>query len=125
MKDARLCAVCGNATRRFLFRDETLGIPICSSKCEYEYLQNLTPEMAEQMRVVSYLDEKIEESKKLNRIFWGASGVALVPIILGIFLANVTFFMIGAVTVSIATLFTRYLEDQMDKLVRFRKRILI
>jgi len=125
MRKARPCAVCGEITMRFLFRDEILGIPLCSKKCEYEYLKKLTPDVKEQMIIVRYLDKKIEETKKRNKIGWVASGFGLILIIIGFLRADAILFIVGNVTVIFATLLTRHFEDKIGKLTKERKRIVI
>lgn len=112
-------------TNKFLFKDKMLGIPLCSSKCEYQYLQNLTPDRKEQMDVVRALDELIEKNKKSNRMLWLIAGAGLVPIIIGIWQDSVVLFLIGVVVVSIATPLTRHFEEKIERLKKQRKRIVI
>jgi uncharacterized membrane protein YjjP (DUF1212 family) len=112
-------------TNKFLFKDKMLGISLCSSKCEYQYFQNLTPDRKEQMDVVRALDELIEKNKKSNRMLWLIAGAGLVPIIIGIWQDSVVLFLIGAVVVSIATPMTRHFEEKTEQLKKQRKRIVI
>ncbi|HVP93416.1 MAG TPA: hypothetical protein VMS94_06735 [Acidobacteriota bacterium] len=125
MKELKPCVICGEMTNKFLFKDKTLGIPLCSSKCEYQYLQNLTPDRKEQMNVVRVLDQLIEENKKLNKTIWGIAGVGLIPIFIGVRLANPTIFLIGVAVVSIAALMTRHFDERIEELTKQRKRIAI
>ena len=112
-------------TNKFLFKDKMLGISLCSSKCEYQYLQNLTPDRKEQMNVVRALDKLIEKNKKSNRMLWLIAGSGLVPIIIGIWLVNLVIFLIGVVIVSISAPLTRHFEDMIQQLKKQRKRIVI
>ena len=125
MKEPRSCAICEKITTRFLFGDEMLGIPICSKKCEYEYLENLTYEDKEQISVVHHLDGKIAETKKRNKMGWGLSGFGAVLVIIGFVIADALIFLGGSVIVVFGTLSTRHFEDKIDKLTRLRKRIAV
>ncbi|MDH5793620.1 MAG: hypothetical protein OEZ18_03530 [Candidatus Bathyarchaeota archaeon] len=77
------------------------------------------------MKIVRYLDEKIEEIKKRNKIGWVISGFGLVLIVVGFLIANATSFIVGNLIVIFGTLSTRHFEDKIDKLTRLRKRIVI
>jgi endogenous inhibitor of DNA gyrase (YacG/DUF329 family) len=125
MKKPRSCAICEKMTTRFLFEDEMLAIPICSKKCEHEYLENLTYEDKEQISVVRYLDGKIAGTKTRNKMGWGLSGFGAVLIIIGFVIADALIFIGGNVIVAFGTLSTRYFEDKIDKLTRLRKRIVV
>jgi hypothetical protein len=125
MRKSKPCIICGKMTDKLLFKDKMLGISLCSRKCEYRYLQNLTPNMKEQIDVVRVLDELIEKSKKFNRTMWGIAGVGLIPILIGILLANPVVFLIGVAVVSVAALMTRDFDDRIEKLIKQRKRIMI
>ena len=125
MRKAKSCAVCGKITHRFLFKDKMLGVPICSRKCEYEYLKNLTPDIKEQMNMVRYLDEKIKEIKKHNKVGWVISGFGLVLIVVGFLIPDTMLFFVGNFIVIFGALSTRHFEDKIDKLTRLRKRIVI
>jgi hypothetical protein len=125
MNKSKPCIICGKMTDNLLFKDRILGISLCSRKCEYRYFQNLTPNMKEQIDVVRVLDELIEKSKKFNKTMWGIAGVGLIPILIGIWLANPVIFLIGVVVVSVAALMTRDFDERIQKLIKQRKRILI
>jgi hypothetical protein len=125
MPKAIPCVVCGKMTTKLLFRDKTLGVPVCSRNCEYQYLRKLTPDRKEQINMVRFLDETIEENKKYNRILWGVSGCGLVPIFVGIWLANAMLFLIGASVAAISALSTRHFEEKIDELMEERMRIVI
>lgn len=119
------CAVCGKLSRHFLFRDGTLGISICSKKCEYEYLKNLPPSATEHKVVVSYLDNRIREYGKRNKIGWVVSGVGALLFLLGFLIPDVNTFIAGNITVVIGALATRHFEDTAKKLTVQRKRLKI
>jgi hypothetical protein len=125
MKKSKPCVICGKMTGKLLFKDRMLGISLCSRKCEYQYFQNLTPNMKEQIDVVRVLDELIEKSKKFNKTMWGIAGVGLIPVLIGIWLANPWVFLIGVVVVSVAALMTRDFDERIQKLIKQRKRIVI
>ncbi len=125
MKKARPCSVCERITARLLFKDKVLDIPICSKKCEYDYLESLAPDDKAQMDVIRRLDEKIAENKKRKRIGWWASGFGVVLIGGGFVIASVTLFIVGNAIVVFGTLSTRHFEYKIDKLTRLRKRIAI
>jgi len=119
------CAQCGRPTGKALFGDDTFGIPVCSKKCEYEYLKRLTPNMKEQMFVVQLLDKKIEASRRIDRMLWWTAGASTVAIVVSFVVQNAILLIAAGFTVSVATLLTRYFEDRVQKMLRTRKRILI
>jgi hypothetical protein len=119
------CAACGNPSKGFLFKDKGLGIPICSRKCEYEYLKNLSPSATEHTVVVQYLDNKIRKYKKRNKIGWGLSGAGALLLLLGFLIPDVTTFIGGAITAFLSALTTRHFEDTVRKLTLKRKRLAI
>jgi hypothetical protein len=125
MRKSKPCVICGKMTDKLLFKDKMLGVSLCSRKCEYRYLQNLTPNMKEQIDVVRVLDELIEKSKKFNKTMWGIAAVGLIPILIGFLLANLWVFLIGVAVVSVAALMTRDFDDRIEKLIKQRKRIVI
>jgi len=112
-------------TSKFLFKDKMLGISLCSSKCEYQYIQNLTPDKKEQMDVVRVLDELIGRDKKFNKMMWEIAGVGLLPILIGIWLTNPVIFLIGVAIVTITMLMTRHYDERIEQLMKQRKRIVI
>jgi len=123
MANERPCAVCETMTSKFLFKDKALGIPICSRKCEYEYVDSLTSEDREQPIVLRYLDRKIDAARRINRLGWGVSGVGIVLIIFAFIIADPLSFIVGNVLVICGTLSTRYIEGRIFKLAKLRKRI--
>jgi hypothetical protein len=123
MANGRPCAVCETMTSKFLFKDKALGIPICSRKCQYEYVDSLTSEDREQPIVLRYVDRKIDATRRINRLCWGISGVGIVLIVFAFVIADPLSFIAGNVLVISGTLSTRYLEDRIFKLTKLRKRI--
>lgn len=119
------CTVCGRLSRNLLFKSETLDIPICSRKCEHEYLKNLSPGGAEHSDVVRYLDHRITQYRKRNRIGWGFCGVGVVLLLLGFLIPDVGAFITGNIIVAVGTLATRHYEDTIKKTVIQRKRLAI
>jgi len=119
------CAACGNPSKSFLFKDKELGIPICSRKCEYDYLKNLSPGATEHTMVVQYLDSKIKKYKNRNKIGWGLSGAGVLLLLLGFLIPDVSTFIAGGVTAFLSALTTRHFEDTVRKLTIKRKRLAI
>jgi hypothetical protein len=125
MRKAKPCAMCGKITSHLLFKDKILGIPVCSKKCEYQYINNLSPDMKQQIDVIRYLDEKIEETKKSNRIVWMICGLGAVVIVISLVAVNAIVFFAANAMIVVGALLTRYFEDKIQKLTKLRKRILI
>jgi len=125
MAKRMLCAACGNPSKSFLFKDKQLGIPICSRKCEYEYLKNLSSGAAEHAMVVQYLDGKIKNYKKRNRIGWALSGTGVLLLLLGFLVPDMILFIAGVIVASLSALTTRHFEDTIRKLTIKRKRLAI
>jgi len=119
------CAACGNPSKSFLFKNKELGIPICSRKCEHDYLKNLSAGATEHTMVVQYLDSKIKKYRKCNKIGWGLSGAGVLLLLLGFLIPDVGTFIAGGVTVFLSALTTRHFEDTMRKLIITRKRLAI
>lgn len=119
------CAVCGSATKNFLFKDRKLGIHVCSKKCEYEYLKNLAPNTREHTAIVSYLDDKIKDYKMRNRIGWAISGAGVILLLAAFLLPDVNLFFTGIIVAFMSGLATRHYEDKMRKLTIQRKKLAI
>jgi hypothetical protein len=119
------CAVCGTITKNLLFKNRKLSIPICSKKCEHEYLKNLTPNTKEHAAIVYYLDHKIKDYRIRNRIGWGISGAGVILLLAAFLLPEVNLFIAGIIVVSVSALATRHYEDSMRKLNIQRKRLAI
>ena len=119
------CTACGNPSRKFLFKDKELGIPICSRKCEYAYLKNLSPSVAEHSKVLQYFDERIKKCRERKRISWVLSCVGVLLILLGFVIPDVNTFIAGLVLSFLFPLATRHYEDLMRKLTIQRKKLAI
>lgn len=107
------------------FRNKTLGIPICSGICEHEYLKNLSPSTTEHLNVVRYLDNRIKEFKKLNKMAWVVSGVGVTLFLPSFLIPDVNIFIAGNVVAVLGALATRHYEDSIKRLTVQRKRLLI
>lgn len=120
-----LCAVCGSATRNFLFKDRKLGIHVCSKKCEHEYIKNLAPNTKEHVAVVYYLDDKIKDCKMRNKIGWAISSAGVILLLAAFLLPDVNLFFVGIIVAFVSALATRHYEDKIRKLTIQRKRLAI
>jgi hypothetical protein len=120
-----MCAVCGGATRNFLFKDKKLGIHVCSKKCEYNYLKTLVPNTKEHTAVVYYLDDKIRDYKMRDKIGWAISAAGVILLLAAFLLPDVNLFFGGIIVAFISGLATRHFEDKMRKLTIQRKRLAI
>jgi hypothetical protein len=119
------CAVCGSPSKNFLFKDKTLGVAICSKKCEHEYLKELSPGATEHTNVVQYLDYRITEYKKRNKIGWGVSGVGVLLWLPAFLIPDVNAFIAGTIIAALGALATRHYEDTIRKLTIQRKKLVI
>ena len=119
------CAVCGNFTRRLLFKNKKISIHVCSKKCEHLYLKNLSQNTEEHALILRYLDGRIKVYRTRNKIGWGISGVAVALLSLGALLPEVNLFIMGAVAASVSAIATRHYEDRMKKMTIQRKRLAI
>jgi hypothetical protein len=123
MKRVEPCVVCGKMTTSLLFKDKLLDTHVCSKKCEDEYLNRVPSEVKEQLDEVRSLDNKIEESRRCNRISWGTSGLGLLLIASAFVIINAAFFIGGALIAAIGAFSTRYYENKMYHLTKLRKSI--
>jgi hypothetical protein len=119
------CATCGNPSKSFLFKDKQLGIPICSRKCEYDYLKNLSPGATEHTMVVQYLDSKIRKYRNRNRAGWGLSGAGALLMLLGFLIHDVSTFISGVIIAFLSALTTRHFENTLRKMTITRKKLAI
>jgi len=119
------CAACGNLSRKFLFKNDKLGIPICSKKCEYQYLKNLSSTAPEHALIVEYLDRRITEYRKRNRICWAVTVIGVLFLLLGFLVPDVNVFIAGGVIVFVGPVATRHFEDTIRKITIQRKRLAI
>jgi hypothetical protein len=119
------CAVCGNFTRRFLFKNKKINIHVCSKKCEHLYLKNLSQNTEEHILILRYLDSRIRAYRTRNRVGWGVSGVGVALLLFGALSPEVSLFIVGTVVASASAIATRHYEDRMKKLTIQRKRLAI
>ncbi len=115
------CRVCGRSTRKFLFNDRTLGIPVCSYGCEHKYLDSLSGK--EEARLLSCLDDMISETKRHHRLIWASAGAGVLVILLGFAVQSAEVFITGVLVASVCALFTRYFEERVAKLTRSKERV--
>jgi len=120
-----VCAVCGSATKNFLFKDKKLGIHVCSKKCEYDYLKNLVSNTKEHAAIVHYLDDKIKNYRMRNKIGWAVSGAGIIFLLAAFLLPDVNLFFAGIIVAFVSALATRQYEDKMRKLTVQRKKLAI
>lgn len=125
MRKARPCAMCGEMTAKFLFKDKRLDIPMCSRRCEYEYVDALTHNIREQTIILRYIDDKIETTKRRGNIMWLIAGFGLLVVAIGFWLANAIIFMAGVFPLTCGAFSTSHFENKRNKLMRLRKRIVI
>ena len=75
--------------------------------------------------MLCWLDGKIKNAKRDEKVCWITAGVGLIIVTAGFFISNVILFVIGVVPLTIGALFTRLFEDRQQKLTKKRKRIAI
>lgn len=81
--------------------------------------------MREQTNILRYLDDKIETTKRCERIMWLIAGFGLLIVAIGFLTKNATILMTGVFPLSCGALSTRHFESRRNKLMRLRKRIAI
>jgi hypothetical protein len=121
MRKESPCAACKKLTRRFLFNDSRLGIPICSYECENRYLNTLSNK--DEAKLLTHFDNKIAEAKHRLRLCWYAAAVGVFVILLGFLTTSAAVFIAGASVATGSAFLTRYYEDKNVKLMRTRKRV--
>jgi hypothetical protein len=119
----RPCSVCDVMTSRLLFSDKILGISVCSTECEQEYLEYLSPK--DEDRVLKRLDKRIETAKLHERTCWATAGLGIFALAIGFFVKNATVFLAAVFPITIGAFLTRHFEQKTRKLMRVRKRIRI
>lgn len=108
-----------------MFKDKALGVHICSKKCEHEYLKNLSHGTSEHTNIVQYLDRRIAEYRKRNKILWGLSAAGILLLLFGFLIPEVTVFIAGNIIAVLGALGTRNCEHKIGKLTIQRKRLAI
>jgi hypothetical protein len=121
MARVRPCLVCGNMTSKSLFNARSLDIPICSARCEHQYVNAIDP--SQEGPLLRYLDGKINATKGYKKNCWTIAGVGIVLLVVGLIIVNVLVFLAGAVSATFASFSLRYFEDRLEKLTKKRKRI--
>jgi hypothetical protein len=117
------CIMCGEMTRKFLFNDKKLNIPICSGECEHKYIETMGRK--DEGKVLSHLEHKIEKTKWHEKIGWTVAGVGLFLVIVGFLAKYAEVFLVGIFPMTIGAFSTRHFEAKIEKLTRMKKRIAI
>ena len=117
------CAVCGQPTRTYLFKDNELKIPICTYGCEQKFVDNLSAK--QETRLLNHFDKKISQAKRRLKLCWIAAGVGVMVTLMGFLAKTVTVFVVGASLATFCAFLTRYLEERTVRLTRIRERISI
>jgi hypothetical protein len=123
IRKAKPCQVCGESTPNLLFDDKSLGVSICSGKCEHQYVQ--TCNLSEETNMLRCLDLKIEKARRDEIVGWATAGAGVILAAVGFFATNALAFLIGVVSMAVGASSTRIFEDKREKLTKKRKRILI
>jgi hypothetical protein len=121
IKAQSLCTVCKKPTRKTLFNDGNLSIPICSYECERRFLDALS--RAEEARVLSHLDNAIARAKRDLKLCWATAGVGILLIVASLLTKIVTMFIPGAFLAVVCAFLTRHFEYKTTKLTSTRQRI--
>lgn len=121
MKAESLCTVCKKPTRKTLFNDCKLRIPICSYECERRYVDTLS--RAEEARVLSHLDSEIAWTKLGLKLCWATAGVGVLLIVASLLTKIVTMFIPGAFLAVVCAFLTGHFEHRASKLTSTRQRI--
>jgi len=85
----------------------------------------MNPNAREQMRLAQFLEKKIAENRKGNRMAWAICGSGAVGLLTGMVLANVELFLVCGGVIFAGSLATRHFEDRIDKLQRLKRRVII
>jgi hypothetical protein len=116
-----LCTVCKKPTRKILFNDGKLGIPICSYECERKYLETLS--RGDEAKVLSRLDGRIARTKYHLKLLWATAGVGVLLIVASLLTKIVIMFIPGALMATVCAFLTRHFEQKASKLTLTRQRI--
>lgn len=115
--------MCGALTRKLLFKDKKLDIPICSVECEHKYIDALSSK--DTSKVLSRIDHRITEARLHNRVCWITAGSGVLLFFAAFLTKSFSVFIAGASLMSLGAFLTRYFEHKMTRLTRLRKRIAI
>lgn len=121
MNAQSLCTVCKKPTRKTLFNDGTLRVPICSYECERRYLDTLS--RSEEAKVLSLLDSRIARTKNHLKLLWATAGVGVLLIVASLLTQIVIMFIPGAFMATLCAFLTRHFEQKVTKLTLTRQRI--
>jgi hypothetical protein len=122
---ARSCTVCGAATSRFLFNDKWLGIPLCSEKCENEYLNTLTPVRREQVDKLQHINRLMYATRRNEAICWAIAGSGLLIIAASFLLTDAVVFLIGVLPLTCGAFSISYFEKVLNRLASQKRQIVI
>lgn len=115
------CTVCGDLTRKFLFNDNDLRIPMCSYKCENRYLDTISAK--KEAILLDRFEKRINQSKHRLRLCWTIIGVGAMVTLVGFLTKTVEVFIVGASLATFCAFLARYFEERIVKLARIRERI--
>lgn len=115
------CIVCKKPTRKLLFNDSKLHIPMCSYDCERRYLDTLG--QRDEANMLSHFDSCIARAKHNLRLCWTTAGVGVLSIVVSLLTKIVTLFVAGVLIAGISAFLTRHFQEKAVKLTMTRKRI--
>ena len=124
MKKAKPCTVCGESTTGLLFNDSWLSIPLCSKKCENEYLGTLSPFRKEQIDKIQHINDLINITKRLATVCWIIAGLGLLITVAGFFMAQAALFLGGAIPLACGAISSGHFERRLSQL-RIQKRQIV
>jgi hypothetical protein len=133
MVKAKPCVACGRLTKRALFKGSPEAVFICSEACETHYFESLSSDKAARLRLLKYLDEKIEIAKKHELNCWIGAALGLILILFGIYFTTYSptkeldvgplLFMLGLIPLTVGALATRYFSSLREKLIMKRRQM--
>lgn len=123
MGNTKPCRICGEMTSRLLFKEKKSDIAVCSERCEYEYIKNISRSTTDRTNLLDYLDARIDKTKRDEKRAWAAAGAGLLLATIGLLVPNVETFLVGIFPLTIGAISTRHFEDKREKLRRLRMRI--
>ena len=133
MAGAKPCVMCEKPTTKVLFRNASMGIHICSTRCKMDYFETLRYRKKEQQTILRYLDEKIARTEKFSQVGWVSTAIGVIWITLGAFLTRLSatrnldvcakLFIIGVFVATCGALSTCYFADRIRKLTETRGKL--
>lgn len=121
IREQSQCIVCKRPTRKLLFNDSRLRIPICSYDCEHRYLDALRAK--DEANMLGHFDNCIARAKHHLRLCWTTAGVGVLVIVASLLNKIATLFIAGALIAGVSAFLTRHFEEKAVKLTLTRKRI--